>query len=98
VIVGRIGGNSENPLPAEPFGLNPFYITPITRFLFIARDDSDVVLSWPLAGSNFVLQATASLPSPAWNPVVAEPKAVDQQWTVTVPLPTNQLYYRLERQ
>ena len=57
------------------------------------------VLSWPVAGSNLVLEATANLVSPVdWLPITSG--FVDVGALRTLPIDTSvgtQLYYRLRK-
>jgi alpha-L-arabinofuranosidase len=56
-----------------------------------------LTLSWPLASAGFTLQSCLSLASGAWTAVSPAAQVVGGQWQVTVAIPGNAQFYRLQR-
>jgi hypothetical protein len=64
--------------------------------LKIERSGPDVVLSWPVAATNFVLEATSDLPGTnAWESVTNTPSIVGQEYRLTSAASGNAKFYRL---
>jgi formylglycine-generating enzyme required for sulfatase activity len=66
-----------------------------TTNLNIAVAGNQVVLSWPSAATNYILQSTTNLLPAAWNAVSGAPALVNSQNTVTNPISGTQQFYRL---
>ena len=73
-----------------------------TPLLHLTRSGSNVVVDWPFPSSGFVLQQTTALTPPpsaiVWTDVLA-PAAVQigGDWTVTIPSPTGNRFFRLRK-
>jgi hypothetical protein len=67
--------------------------------LQILRQGTDVVLSWPVSCSAFVLEESPSLQAPTsnWTVVSGTPVVVGGQNTLTLPVGTAERYFRLRR-
>jgi len=66
--------------------------------LKIERSGPDVVLSWPVGATNFVLEATSHLPGTnAWESVTSTPSIVGQEYRLTSAASDNAKFYRLRR-
>ena len=66
--------------------------------LKIERSGPDVVLSWPVAATNFVLEATSHLPGTnAWESITNAPSIVGQEYKLTSAASGNAKFYRLRR-
>jgi hypothetical protein len=66
--------------------------------LAIARAQSNVILSWPEAGSaGYILEFSNILPNSNWSPEPTTPVVVAGQKTATVPVTGSVRYYRLKR-
>jgi hypothetical protein len=66
--------------------------------LEIERSGPDVVLSWPVAATNFVLEATSQLPgTSAWVSVTNTPSIAGQEYMVTSAASDKARFYRLRR-
>jgi hypothetical protein len=66
--------------------------------LAIARSQSNVILSWPEAGSaGYILEFSNILPNSSWSPEPTTPVVVAGQKTATVPITGSVGYYRLKR-
>lgn len=66
-----------------------------TTPLSIALASNQVVVTWPTAVTNCVLQSTTNL-SPAWNNVTNTPVVINGQYTVTNPISRTHQFYRLK--
>jgi len=68
--------------------------------LRITRSGNSILLAWPNASSNFVLQGTASLAGPgtAWGSISQPPVIVGNERQVTVPLVTGRRFFRLSKE
>jgi hypothetical protein len=70
--------------------------------LQVTRSGSIVIVDWPFPSSGFVLQQASALVSPpsaiVWTDVLA-PAAVQigGDWTVTIPSPTGNRFFRLRK-
>lgn len=62
--------------------------------LNIERLLPDVVLSWPVASTNYHLQRALSLPG-TWSNVTNTPQAVGEKWQVTLPASGTEKFFRL---
>jgi hypothetical protein len=64
----------------------------------IARVDNNVVISWPVAGSeDFILEATPTLAPANWTTVTTDVVVEGGSRTVTVPITDGTRYFRLRR-
>jgi len=70
--------------------------------LTVSRSDGSVVVKWPFPATSFVLQQTTALVSPPstilWTDVTS-PAAdhVGSDWTVTIPSPAGNRFFRLRK-
>ena len=58
---------------------------------------SKVLLTWPVSGGNWVLEAADSLPAVDWTPVAATPMSVDGQPAVLLEPAAASKVYRLRK-
>lgn len=65
--------------------------------LSIHRSGADVLLSWPAAATNFVLQTNATLSSSSWGILPITPTINDSQNHITLPALADAMFYRLMR-
>ena len=57
-----------------------------------------ITISWPVAATNFVLQSSAALSSPAgWQTLTAPPVINGTQKVVRLPITSGNQFYRLTR-
>jgi len=68
-------------------------VTDVT--LGIARDGSNVKLSWPATAEGFQIQATADLGNPQWGVINAAVEVVNGQNVATLPVGTGTQFFRL---
>jgi pimeloyl-ACP methyl ester carboxylesterase len=93
LFLGIVGGTSTNEaLTANNF---QFYsILPPSLQIQMAR--TNVVLTWPLSGSGYVLQTTDNLTPPVtWTPVASASSIVNYQCTATAQVFEASRFYRL---
>ncbi len=69
----------------------------IPHELGIHRSQTDVKLSWPATGSNFLLEACSSLSATNWRAVPLTPSLENGAWVVTNELTSTTGFYRLRR-
>ncbi|HYV30542.1 MAG TPA: hypothetical protein VEO53_05470, partial [Candidatus Binatia bacterium] len=62
------------------------------------RSNNSLTLSWPFPSTGFVLESTASLNPPDWQPAPETQTANSERWEVVVQLNNPQRYFRLRRQ
>ncbi len=75
--------------------------TPLARpspVLAGKRENSQFVLSWPVADTGFVLEGKGSLGDPAWNPIPGSPTIENNRFTVRVPIGGLGAFFRLRSQ
>lgn len=65
--------------------------------LSIARSNNNMVVSWPIAPTGFVLQAATNLTSPTWSNVGSPVSVISNQNSVTLPATDTQRFFRLQR-
>jgi hypothetical protein len=65
--------------------------------LSIMRQSTNVVVSWPLANKDYVLEASMALPATNWSAVSQPAGTNESSYSVTLPSSGNQNYYRLRR-
>jgi hypothetical protein len=65
--------------------------------LKIARTASDLTLSWPIEATNFVLEATTSLPAVSWTTVTNTPTITATERSVQLPLTGPARFFRLRQ-
>jgi PKD repeat protein len=64
--------------------------------LSIMQSGTNMLLSWPQSCSAYTLQATSDFSTPAnWVPLSAVAASSNSQWVVTLPLGTNNQFFRL---
>jgi hypothetical protein len=64
--------------------------------LALRREQANLVISWPVDPSNWILESTSSL-SLAWTPAGLSLKTNDLIIIVTIPIPTGNRFYRLHK-
>jgi len=69
----------------------------IPRSLEVSRTGDQVRLSWPATGSNYVVEATASLQEPVWEQLNQTPVPAGDRLTITEPLSPTQRLFRLRK-
>jgi hypothetical protein len=93
------------PVAAQVFTSNEFwgvymYYMPAnlpSPVLQVAATNDNVSLSWPISGSNFVVQTTGDLTqSGAWTNASAAPDLAGDAATVTMPVTNAQQFFRLK--
>lgn len=69
--------------------------------LSVSRSGGSVVVNWPFPSPGFTLQQTIALASPpaaiVWTEVLAPVVRVGPDWTVTVPSPSGNRFFRLRK-
>ncbi|HVU28287.1 MAG TPA: LamG-like jellyroll fold domain-containing protein [Verrucomicrobiae bacterium] len=65
--------------------------------LSISSSGGNVVISWPLAQSNYQLQSTPDLTEPFWTGVSTSAVTNGNTWTVTLPIGPGTQFFRLMR-
>ena len=63
-----------------------------------ARQDPDIILSWPTNSIVFALEYTTTLPPTTWTVASPAPVTVGAQYVVTNNMADPERYYRLEKQ
>ena len=93
LFLGIVGGTSTNAaLTVSDF---QFYVT-LSPALQIQLAGTNVVLTWPLSATGYVVQKTDKLaPTPSWTTVTNVPAIVDFQYTVTNQISGSSRFYRL---
>jgi hypothetical protein len=75
--------------------------TPSPAPLTISRSEISVVVRWPFPSTGFVLQETTALagpPATLWTDVTSPPAVhVGLDWTVTIPSPAGNRFFRLRK-
>jgi hypothetical protein len=71
--------------------------TAVAVVLGIARTASDLTLSWPVEATNFVLEATTSLPAVSWTTVTNTLTVTATERSVQLPLTGNAQFFRLRQ-
>jgi len=69
----------------------------IPHLLEVRQSGGQVRLSWPATGSNYVVEATASLHEPVWQRLDQTPVLEGNRLTVSEPLSSAQRFYRLRK-
>jgi hypothetical protein len=70
--------------------------TPGSPLLTVLRSGADVLISWPATNTGFVLQETPAMgASPAWSNVGITTNTANGTNTVTVPITSGNLFFRL---
>ncbi len=65
--------------------------------LTVSVQSNQLVIDWPLACTNCLLEQSGQLGANAsWIPVAATAAIVNTNWQVTIPAPTGSQYYRLQ--
>jgi hypothetical protein len=65
--------------------------------LAIARGSTTATISWPFSAEGFVLESTTNLSLPDWQPVAEASSTSNGRWEVSVPINTQQRYFRLHK-
>jgi hypothetical protein len=65
--------------------------------LTISSSGGNVVVSWPVSASTFILESTASLSPVAWTAVQQGATLSGSRWNVTLTAPTGPQYFRLRQ-
>jgi hypothetical protein len=63
----------------------------------IKRVNASVTISWPASATGFVLKATPSLSTQDWQSVAEPPANNNGRWEVTVPIGSQERYFRLQK-
>ncbi len=84
--------------PCGPLaGVNPLAeckpVTDVT--LTIERSGNNVLVSWPVEATDFVVQGTPSLTDPQWGAVNATVEVINNRNVVTLPIGTGTQFFRL---
>lgn len=87
---------TANQLDSDP--KNPAASAQAPLRLAIARSQSNVIFSWPEAGSaGYILEFSNSLPGLSWSPETTTPVVAAGQKSVTAPITESARFYRLKR-
>jgi hypothetical protein len=92
------------PLPPPTEGTTDIFVARLTDpkaivvELEFARTASGLVLSWPVDATNYVLEASSSLPTTSWDVVTNAPSVTATNCTVQLPLTGNATFFRLRKQ
>lgn len=94
-----VNGRNTVTMPA-PAAMTLFRLTqnptPPPRFLTIAGDGPNVIVSWPVTSTNFVLEQNPSLKQPcSWSKVSQPVVEVNGRNTVTMPATADSAFFRL---
>ena len=101
IVLG--GGHSP---PAALVGMQPFAMS-YDRDVDVINDEpklngslsgTDLVLSWPATATEFVIEATDRLTTPAWTLVSLTPVAMGEAFSVRIPISGGNRYSRLRKQ
>jgi len=65
--------------------------------LKISRTGQTVTLSWPASATNYLLEATTSLPAVSWTTVTNTPTVTTNERSVQLPLTGNARFFRLRK-
>jgi hypothetical protein len=84
---GRVTNDEKYALAWE------FFAMPLT----VSPSDTNLVLSWPIYPTGFVVESTPSLSAPSWTTIVASPLVIDGTNSLTLPASANQKFFRLRR-
>jgi hypothetical protein len=90
------GASSGLTDTSNNYSISSMTISPLT--LNIQKDDTNVLLSWLGAFSNFNLVSSTNLSLPGWTAVSTTPSIVNGQNVVTNPIVGNQQFFRLQLQ
>ena len=87
------GTDSSRRLTAEAFT----YSSPPTPTLNIAASHTNLVLSWTVPSTNFVLQQAAGLENPNWEAATNVPvlNLTNLHYEITTPASNSKAFYRL---
>ena len=80
----------------EPFTLS-WTDVPDGRPVLSISGHQEIIISWPAAMTNYVLEATENLPSPAWTQVTNSPALIGTNQTVLINGGTDQMWFRMRR-
>ena len=81
----------------RPYLQATFTVSPPSPTLGVARSGNNIVISWPAAAADFILESTASLLPASWSRVTTTPLPVGNQLTVTVGVSGSATFYRLKK-
>ena len=81
----------------RPYLQATFTVSPPGPTLGVARSGNNIVISWPAAAADFILESTASLLPAIWSAVTTTPLPVGNQLTVTVGVSGSATFYRLRK-
>lgn len=97
------GSLASFPLTLEFDGTRDFFITrlndpsAVAVQLKITRAHSGVALSWPVQTTNYILEATTTLPAVSWATVTNTPTVTTNERSVQLPLAGNARFFRLRQ-
>ena len=81
----------------RPYLQATFTVSPPSPTLGVARSGNNIVISWPAAAADFILESTVSLLPASWSRVTTTPLPVGNQLTVTVGVSGSATFYRLKK-
>ena len=87
VVYGGVLYTEQSPLFGQTMAVPP---------LQIQVANGNVVLSWPAAATNVVLQESAMIPGTAWGDLPTNPVVTNGLNQVTLPMSASQCLYRLK--
>lgn len=65
--------------------------------LTLSRSGQTVNLSWPVWATNYLLEATTSLPAVSWTTVTNTPTVITNERSVQLPMTSNAQFFRLRQ-
>jgi hypothetical protein len=65
--------------------------------LTISSSGGNLIVSWPVSASTFILESTTSLTSPIWTAVDQGAALAGSRWNLTVAAPAGTKYFRLKQ-
>ena len=70
---------------------------PAPPILKTTRSDATLTIAWPVGATNYVLEATTSLPAVSWNTVTNNPTIGATERSVQLSLTGNAKFFRLRQ-
>ena len=92
----EVSNPEASVLPADYVGAT-LDIVPFPPAISINRSGGDVVLSWPVVATGFIVQTNASLFSGSWGVLPIAPTVNGTQNSITLPASAAVMFYRLMR-
>ena len=95
---GTFGGFSLVPTPSAPGGYSLFAAKRAQKpALQLVQSAQDIMLTWPVGATNYVLEAATSLPAISWATVTNTPTVTATNRRVQLPLTGPAQFFRLRK-